>query len=179
MDPSQNYPNFPFNYNQPQNTQPQPQYPNMQRPENTQNSQMQPNFGMNPNMQMPYMMQPKFGMPFPYNPFGYHPVPGSNFVPSQMNAPNTESGELGTPFSSGSTDIPEFSTQISLDNVAGDTPQSFLPPTQQSTKRSSYETWTTEDNIILLTGYFHVSNDSELGNNQKGETFWGNHNGES
>ncbi|XP_020262216.1 uncharacterized protein LOC109838163 [Asparagus officinalis] len=62
---------------------------------------------------------------------------------------------------------------MSLGNVGGDTPHSFLPPTQQSAKRSSYETWTTEDNILLLTGYFHVSNDSELGNNQKGETFWG------
>ncbi|XP_020270559.1 glutathione S-transferase T2-like [Asparagus officinalis] len=62
---------------------------------------------------------------------------------------------------------------MSLGNVGGDTPHSFLPPTQQSAKRSSYETWTTEDNILLLTGYFHVSNDSELGNNQNGETFWG------
>ncbi|XP_020253868.1 glutathione S-transferase T2-like [Asparagus officinalis] len=129
---------------------------------------------MQPNFQMPYMMQPNFGMQYPYLPYGYPLVPGSSYVPSHMNCPNTESSEPATPrFSSESTDISEFFTQMSLGNVDGDTPHSFLPPTQQSAKRSSYETWTTEDNILLLTGYFHVSNDSELGNNQKGETFWG------
>ncbi|XP_020249263.1 glutathione S-transferase T2-like [Asparagus officinalis] len=152
---------------------------------------------MQPNFQMPYMMQPNFGMQYPYLPYGYPPVPGSSYVHSHMNCPNTESSDPATPrFSSGSTDIPEFFTQMSLGNIGGDTPHSFLPPTQQSAKRSSYDiggdtphsflpptqqsakrssydSWTTEDNILLLTGYFHVSNDSELGNNQKGETFWG------
>ncbi|XP_020245238.1 glutathione S-transferase T3-like [Asparagus officinalis] len=140
----------------------------MQAPENTQNAGMQPNF------QMPYMMPPNFGMQYPYLPYGYHPAAGSSYVPSHMNFPTTESIEPPTPrFSSGSTEIPDFSTQISLGNVGGDTPHSFLPPTQQPTKRSSYDSWSTEDNIILLTAYFHASNDSELGNNQKSETFWG------
>ncbi|XP_020259120.1 uncharacterized protein LOC109835565 [Asparagus officinalis] len=129
---------------------------------------------MQPNFQMPYMMQPNFGMQYPYLPYGYQPSPGNSYVPSHMNVPNPESSQPTTPrFSSGSTDIPDFSTQVSLGNVGGDTPHSFLPPTQQSVKKTTYDTWSTEDNILLLTGYFHVSNDSELGNNKKGDTFWG------
>ncbi|XP_020243334.1 glutathione S-transferase T2-like [Asparagus officinalis] len=120
------------------------------------------------------MTSSNFGMQYPYLPYSYHPAAGSSYVPSHMNFPTTESIEPPTPrFSSGSTEIPDFSTQISLGNVGGDIPHSFLPPTQQPTKRSSYDSWSTEDNIILLTAYFHASNDSELGNNQKGEIFWG------
>ncbi|XP_020257189.1 uncharacterized protein LOC109833785 [Asparagus officinalis] len=134
---------------------------------------------MQANFQMPYMMPQNMGMQYPYNApymaYGYQPFPGNSYAPSTMNFPTAgpPTEPLTPRFSSGSTDIPEFSTQISLENVDGDTPHSFLAPTQQSTKRSSYDSWSTEDNKVLLTGYFHFSNDSELGNNQKGETFWG------
>jgi hypothetical protein len=128
MDPSKNYPNFSYNFpNQPQNIN--PQNPNMQAPENTQSGGMQPNF------QPPYMMPPNFGMQYPYLPYGYHPASGSSYVPPHMNFPTTGSIDPTTPrFSSGSTEIPEFSTQISLGNVGGDTPDSFLPPTHQPKK---------------------------------------------
>ncbi|XP_020243460.1 uncharacterized protein LOC109838733 [Asparagus officinalis] len=135
--------------------------------------------GLHPNFPMPYMMPQNFGMQYPYNhpymPYGYPPVTGNSYVPGHMNDPSTDPTiDPNTPrFSSGSTDIPEFSTQISLETAGGDTPHSFLPPTQQSAKRTSYDTWSTEENKILLTAYFHVSNDSELGINQKGDTFWG------
>ncbi|KAL3622838.1 hypothetical protein CASFOL_033446 [Castilleja foliolosa] len=169
MDPSKNYPNLSYNFpNQPQNIN--PANPNMQAPENTQSGGMQPNF------QNPYMMPPNFQMQYinPYLPYGYHPSLGSNYATPLTNFPTTVSIEPPTPrFSSGSTEIPEFSTQISLVDIGEDTADTFLPPTHQPKKKSNYGSWRTEDNILLLTAYFQASNDSELGNNQKGETFWG------
>ncbi|KAL3652629.1 hypothetical protein CASFOL_002310 [Castilleja foliolosa] len=193
MDPSKNYPTHSYNFpNQPQNFN--PENPNMQAPENTQSG------GMQPNIQNPYMMHPNFQMQYinPYLPYGYHPSQGSNYAPPQgsnyappqgsnyapplgsnyapplTNFPTPVSIEPPTlHFSSGSTEIPEFSTQISLGDIGEDTPDTFLHPTHQPKKKSNYASWSTEDNILLLTAYFQASNDSELGNNQKGETFWG------
>lgn len=169
MDPSQNF-NFPRNYNfqnHPQNSNTQSQNPNTQRPENTVSA------GMNSQFQMPFMMPQNFGMQYPYN----HPYMsyGYPYAPPHMNYPNTEPpSELNTPqFSSGSTDMPLFSTQISLGEVGGDTPNNFVAPTQQLPKKSNYMPWSTEDNKILLTAYFHYSTDSEVGINQKSDTFWG------
>ncbi|XP_020258970.1 glutathione S-transferase T3-like [Asparagus officinalis] len=149
----------------------QPQNPNTQRPEN---HPYMPYGYQNPNM-----MPPIYGMQYPYNhpymPYGYQPVPGNSSLPSHVNFPNIEpTSEPNTPrFSSGSTDIPQFSTQISLGELGGDTPHSFEAPTQQSAKKGNYASWTFEENKLLLTGYFHYSTDSELGSNQKGDTFWG------
>ncbi|KAL3643466.1 hypothetical protein CASFOL_014281 [Castilleja foliolosa] len=143
----------------------------MQAPENTQSGGMQPNF------QNPYMMPPNIQMQYinPYLPYGYHPSQGSNYAPPQgnnyappqgsnyapplTNFPTTVSIEPPTPrFSSGSTEIPKFSTQISLGDIGEDTPDTFLHPTHQPKKKSSYGSWSTEDNILLLTAYFQASN---------------------
>lgn len=175
MDPSRNY-NFHPHYNftnQAQTPNLRPSNPNLPRPENAQNTGMPPNFGAQ------YPMPPNFGMQYPYNhpymPFGFPPIPGNSYVPAPTNYPNTEPlNDTYTPdLSSASHDIPDFSTQISIGVVGGDTPTSFVAETQQSTKRGSYDFWSMEENKVLLTGYFHYSNDGELGTNQKGDTFWG------
>ncbi|KAL3637084.1 hypothetical protein CASFOL_019383 [Castilleja foliolosa] len=130
------------------------------------------------------MMHPNFQMQYinPYLPYGYHPSQGSNYAPPQGSNYAPPLTNFHTPvsiepptlhFSSGSTEIPEFSSQIRLGDICEDTPETFLHPTHQQKKKSSYASWSTEDNILLLTAYFQASNDSELGNNQKGETFWG------
>ncbi|GAA0162291.1 hypothetical protein LIER_39386 [Lithospermum erythrorhizon] len=90
-------------------------------------------------------------------PYGYQPAPGNNYVSSpNMNHLNTDPNNYqNTPhFSSGSTDIPEFSSQVSLRNADGDTPHSFVPETQELGKRTQYASWSTEENKVLLTGYF-------------------------
>ncbi|XP_047339723.1 uncharacterized protein LOC124943221 [Impatiens glandulifera] len=173
MDPSQNYNFFP-NYfpNQAQNPNIQPSNQNIERPEDPMNT------GIHPNIPQQYMMPPNFGMQYPYNhhymPYGYPPISGNNFHVAHTNYPNSEQpNNLNTQrFCSGSTDIPEFSTQISPGDVDWNTQTTFLAPTQQSI-RKSYDPLSTEDNKALLNGYFHFSNDSELGRNQKGDTFWG------
>ncbi|XP_020266243.1 uncharacterized protein LOC109841707 [Asparagus officinalis] len=124
---------------------------------------------------MPYMMPSNFGMQYPYN-FPYmqygQQTGGSNYGGfSNINNQNTE--QVTPHFSSGSTDVPEFSTQISLGSAGDDTPHSFLPQTQKNTSKSSYSVWSVEQNKLLLTSYFHFSNDSELGSGQKGDTLWG------
>ncbi|XP_047337212.1 uncharacterized protein LOC124940717 [Impatiens glandulifera] len=132
------------------------------------------NTGIHPNFPQQYMMPPNFGMQYlynhPYMSYGYPPISVNNFHVAHTNYPNSEQpNDLNTlRFSSGSTNIP---TQISLGDVDGNTLTTFFSPTQQST-RKSYNPWSTEDNKALLNGYFYFSNDSELGRNQKGDTFW-------
>ncbi|KAG7588621.1 hypothetical protein ISN44_As07g009480 [Arabidopsis suecica] len=92
---------------------------------------------------MPYMMPPNFGMQYPYNhrymPYGYPPVPGNTNVSPNMNYPNSQPINEPTGFSSGSTDTPQFCTQMSFENAGGDTP--ILQPTQQSAKKKASDTF--------------------------------------
>ncbi|KAK2444645.1 hypothetical protein QL285_015656 [Trifolium repens] len=50
------------------------------------------------------------------------------------------------------------------------------PSSEESTPKSRKNpqpAWNTEQNLVLISGWIKFGSDSIVGNNQKGETFWG------
>ncbi|XP_010436666.1 PREDICTED: glutathione S-transferase T3-like [Camelina sativa] len=72
---------------------------------------------------------------------------------------------------SGATEFPEFSMQMGLGGTS-DVNQS-TPSIDHSTSgpRKSSK-WTTEQNLVLLSGWIKYGTDSIVGRNQKSESFW-------
>ncbi|XP_045831174.1 sporozoite surface protein 2-like [Trifolium pratense] len=157
MDPnnSSNYPNNSQNPNNYQNSN------NYQNPNNYQNSnqffnqhpQNIPNFGLTPNFNQSSFVpnfHPYYGSmlrnPSQTPPFnGYMPMVNENFP------------------SGGTTNFPEFSTQITIANEDS-TPKS---------KKNQQPSWNTEQNLVLISGWIKFETSSVVGRNQKGETYWG------
>ncbi|GAA0156390.1 hypothetical protein LIER_13902 [Lithospermum erythrorhizon] len=70
-----------------------------------------------------------------------------------------------------STEIPEFSTQMTLGGMScanAETPQN-----DEETRRTRKKNikWTTEQNLVLHSGWIKFGTDSVIGRNQKGDTF--------
>ena len=167
MDPNnnhfntQNYSNYPFNYESPNNYQNPNQFFN-QRPQNI--PQNIHNFGLTPNFNQsssapnfhPYygsMMRYPSQTP-PFN--GYMPMGNENFP------------------SVGTSQFPEFSTQITpggmtVSNEVTPSPEDSTP----RSKKSKEPAWNTEQNLVLISAWIKYGTDSVVGRNQRGETYWG------
>ncbi|EOA22184.1 hypothetical protein CARUB_v10002755mg, partial [Capsella rubella] len=72
----------------------------------------------------------------------------------------------------GVTEFPEFSTQMALGDMSG--VQEVTPNAEDSTpSRRKCSKWTTEQNLVLVSGWVKYGTDSVVGKNQKGEAYWG------
>ncbi|XP_010496705.1 PREDICTED: glutathione S-transferase T3-like [Camelina sativa] len=159
MDPNnnpsntQNSSNYPFNYPNPNNYPYQNQYSN--QPPNM------PNYGLRPGFFMPSAVP------------NYHPYYGSG-MSYQSQPPPYSATPAGNEIVSGSgaTEFPEFSTQMALGDTSG--VNEAIPSVDHSTSgpRKSPK-WTTEQNLVLLSGWIKYGTDSIVGRNQKSESFWG------
>ncbi|CAJ2644338.1 unnamed protein product [Trifolium pratense] len=84
--------------------------------------------------------------------------------PSQTPPFNGYMPMVNEKFSSGgTTNFPEFSTQITIANEDS-TPKS---------KKNQQPSWNTEQNLVLISGWIKFGTSSVVGRNHKGETYWG------
>jgi len=154
---TQNSSNYPFSYQNPINYQNLNQFSN-QRPQKI------PNFGFAPNFNQPSSV-PNFN---PYN--------GSmTGYPSQTPMFNAymSMGNENVP-SVGAPEFLEFSTQITLGGITG--ANEVTPNPEDSTpnrKKNQQPTWTTEQNLVLISGWIKYGTTSVVRRNQKDNTYWG------
>ena len=163
MDPNnnpfntQNTTNYPFNYPNPNNYQFQNQSSNQQRPQNV------PNYGFAPNLNMPSAVpnfHPHYGYMMPYPSQG---TPPNIYMPmGNENVPNVGTGAF-----------PEFSTQMTLGGMTGDTEVTATAEEDVPNVRKKSARWTTEQNLVLLSGWIKYGTNSVVGRNQKSEQYWG------
>ncbi|KAK2392352.1 hypothetical protein QL285_065722 [Trifolium repens] len=76
--------------------------------------------------------------------------------------------------SSGAPEFPGFSTQMTIGGTTSG--NEVTPSSEESTpksRRNPLPGWNTEQNLVLISGWIKFGSDSIVGNNQKGETFWG------
>jgi hypothetical protein len=76
--------------------------------------------------------------------------------------------------SSGAPEFPGFSTQMTIGGMTS--ANEVTPSSEESTpksRRNPQPAWNTEQNLVLISGWIKFGSDSIVGNNQKGETFWG------
>ncbi|KAL6570760.1 hypothetical protein OROGR_000310 [Orobanche gracilis] len=148
-------PNQVSNHQNPNNYQDPNQFPNL-RPQNIQNFGMPPNF--NHSSSVP-PFHPYYGamMRYPSPPFtGYTPNPNENF--HRVSPP----------------EFPGFSTQINLGGTSAANEDS--PTEEDSTSMSKKTTslaWSTQEDIVLISGVIKFGTDAVVGRNQKGEAYWG------
>ncbi|KAL9308180.1 putative glutathione transferase [Arabidopsis thaliana] len=72
----------------------------------------------------------------------------------------------------GATDFSEFSTQMALGGISNI--HEAIPDAEDSTPaRRRSPKWTTDQNLVLLSGWIKFGIDNIIGKNQKGETYWG------
>lgn len=151
MDPNnnpfntQNSTNYPFNYPNPNNYRFPNQSSNQQGPQNI------PNYGFPPNFIMP-SSNPN------YHPYYGGMMPYSSQVPLVPNV--------------GLDEFPEFSTQMALGGMSGG--HEATPNAEDSTHaRRKSPRWTTEQNLVLISGWIKYGTDSVVGRNQKSDSYWG------
>jgi hypothetical protein len=148
-------PNQISNYQNPNNYQDPNQFPN-QRPQNIQNFGMPPNFNHSssvPNFHPYYGAMMRFPSP-PFN--GYMPNPNENFP--RVVAP----------------EFPGFSTQISIGGMSA--ANEVVPSEEDSTpksKKTMSPPWSTDEDLVLISGWIRFGTDAVVGRNQKGEAYWG------
>ncbi|CAH8278669.1 unnamed protein product [Arabidopsis lyrata] len=150
---SQNSSNYPFNYPNPNNYQ----FPN----QSSNHPQHIPNYGYPPNFFMPSAVP------------NYRPYHGSMMSYSSQ-APSYSSAPMGneTNTSVGTTEFPEFSTQMALGGMSG--VHEAIPNEEDSTPaRPRSFKWTTEQIMVLLNGWIKYGTYSVFGRNQKGDSYWG------
>jgi hypothetical protein len=159
---SQNYSNFPFNYENP-NNHPNPNLFFNQRPQNIPQNVPQnvPNFGFTPNFNQSSSVPNFHGyygsmMRYPSQtpPFhGYMPMENENFP------------------SGSASQYPEFSTQITPGGmaVADEGTEDSTP----KSKKSKEPAWNTQQNLVLISAWIKYGTSSVVGRNQRGETYWG------
>ncbi|XP_058762812.1 glutathione S-transferase T3-like [Vicia villosa] len=155
MDPNnnpfntQNSTNYPFNYIF------QNQSSNKQGPQNIPNYGFPPNFIMsssNPSY------RPYYGM-MPYS---------SQTPPDYSSTPmrNENISNVGV------DEFPEFSTQMDIGAMRGG--QGATPNADDSTPiRRKSPKWTTDQNLVLISGWIKYGTDSVVGRNQKSDSYWG------
>ncbi|CAE5980660.1 unnamed protein product [Arabidopsis arenosa] len=103
----------------------------------------------------------------------YHPYHGSMMSYSSQ-APSYSSAPMGneTNTSVGATEFPEFSTQMALGGMSN--VHETIPNEEDSTPaRPRSSKWTTEQNLVLLSGWIKYGTDSVVDRNQKGDSYWG------
>ena len=72
----------------------------------------------------------------------------------------------------GASEFPEFSTQMSLGGTGG--VNEATPHAEDSTRtRRKSPKWSTEQNLVLLSGWIKYGTDSIVGRNKKSESYWG------
>ena len=151
----QNLSNFPFNYPNLGNYQFQNQSSNT--PQNI------PNFGFAPNFFMPSSVP------------NFPPYYGS-MMPYLTPRPPISSTSMGNQFvpNIGTTEFPEFFTQIGLGDTSGVNEGTQKENEEDSTHahRKSPK-WTTGQNLVLISGWIKYGTDSVVGRNKKSEAFWG------
>ncbi|KAL9670209.1 hypothetical protein QQ045_007760 [Rhodiola kirilowii] len=150
MDPNnnpfntQNSSNYPFNYQNPNNYQFQNQSSNQQRPQNM------PNYGFAPNFNMPSSI-PNFH-PF-YGSMMQYPSQGPSYNPympmGNETVPNV-----------GATEFPEFSTQMAIGDMTS--ANEVTPNVEEDVPnaRKKSPRWTTEQNLVLLSGWIKYGTNS-------------------
>ncbi|XP_020272553.1 uncharacterized protein LOC109847733 [Asparagus officinalis] len=162
MDPNnnpfntQNSTNYPFNYPNPNNYQFQNQSSNQQCPQNM------PNYGFAPNFIMLSSVpnyRPYYGSMMPYS---SQAPPYYSFTP--MGNENVQNV--------GANEFTEFSTQMVLGGMSGGHEATPNPEDSTPARRKSLR-WTTEQNLVLLSGWIKYGTDSVVGRNQKSESYWG------
>ncbi|KAK2434856.1 hypothetical protein QL285_019968 [Trifolium repens] len=76
--------------------------------------------------------------------------------------------------SGGAPEFSGFSTQMTIGGMTAaneDTPNS--EESTPKSRKTQQPAWNTEQNLVLISGWIKFGSDSIVGNNQKGETFWG------
>ncbi|XP_058725999.1 glutathione S-transferase T3-like [Vicia villosa] len=161
MDPNnnpfntQNSTNYPFNYPNSNNYIFQNQSSNKQGPQNIPNYGFPPNFiisSSNPSY------RPYYGM-MPYS---------SQTPPDYSSTPmrNENISNVGV------DEFPEFSTQMDIGAMRGG--QGATPNADDSTPiRRKSPKWTTDQNLVLISGWIKYGTDSVVGRNQKSDSYWG------
>ncbi|KAL9681070.1 hypothetical protein QQ045_012851 [Rhodiola kirilowii] len=152
MDPNNN----PFNYQNPYNYPFQNQSSGQQHPHNP------PNYGFAPNFTMPSSTpncSPYYGSMMTYSSQAPH------FCSS------TPLGNVPVP-NVGAVEFPDFSTQIS---VGGISDANEATPNMEDTTHARRKSpkWTTEQNLVLLSGWIKYGTDSVVGRNKKSDSYWG------
>ncbi|KAG7578907.1 Reverse transcriptase domain [Arabidopsis thaliana x Arabidopsis arenosa] len=71
----------------------------------------------------------------------------------------------------GATEFPEFSTQMTLGGMSG-VHEAILNEEDSTPTRPRSSKWTTEQNLVLLSGWIKYGTDSIVGRNQKGDLYW-------
>ena len=119
-----------------------------------------PNFGFAPNFFMPSFVPnypPYYGSIMPYLP----PRPPISSTMGNEFVSNT-----------GTTDFPEFSTQIALGDTSGINEGTQKENKEDSTHaRRKSPKWATSQNLVLISGWIKYGTDSVVGRNQKNEAF--------
>ena len=149
---TQNSSNFPFKFQNPNNYQFQNQTSN--QPQNI------PNYGFPPNFFMPSSI------------LNYPPNYGSMMQYFSQTPPlsSTPTGDANVPRE---TEFPEFSTQISLGGMSG--ASELIPdanPDESAQARRRNPKWTTDQNLVLLSGWIKYGTDIIVGRNQKSKVYW-------
>ncbi|XP_048619623.1 uncharacterized protein LOC106426491 [Brassica napus] len=153
---TQNSSNYPFNY------------PNFPNPNNYPFQNQLPNQSQNiPN----YSFPPSFFMPSAvpnYHPYYGSPMSYSSQPPAYSSTPTDNEIAQNV----GATEFPEFSTQVTLGGVSEANEATPRADTSTPATRKSVK-WTTEQNLVLLSGWIKHGTDSVVGRNQRSESFWG------
>ncbi|CAE5975713.1 unnamed protein product [Arabidopsis arenosa] len=71
----------------------------------------------------------------------------------------------------GATEFPEFSTQMALGGMSG-VHEAIRNEEDSTPTRPRSSKWTTEQNLVLLSGWIKYGTDSIVGRNQKGDSYW-------
>ena len=104
----------------------------------------------------------------------YRPYYGSMMAYSSQAPPNYSSTPMGNENvpNVGLDEFPDFSTQTALGGMNGD--HGATPNTEDSTHvRRKSPKWTTEQNLVLISGWIKYGTDSVVGRNQKSDSYWG------
>ena len=152
---AQNSSNFSFNYPNPNN------YHFQNQPSNTPQNIL--NYGFAPNFFMPSSVQ------------NYPPYYGS-VMPNLSQRPPISSASMGNDVvpNIGTTEFPEFSTQIGLGVTSAVNEGTRKENEEDSTHaRRKSPKWTTDQNLVLISGWIKYGTDSVVGRNQKSEAYWG------
>ncbi|CAI8591430.1 unnamed protein product [Vicia faba] len=104
----------------------------------------------------------------------YRPYYGSMMSYSSQAPPyysSTPMGNENVP-NIGLDEFPDFSTQTTLGGMSGG--YGATPNAKDSTYvRRKSPKWTTDQNLVLISGWIKYGTDSVVGNNQKSDSYWG------
>uniref|UniRef100_A0A0D3A5K6 Myb-like domain-containing protein n=1 Tax=Brassica oleracea var. oleracea TaxID=109376 RepID=A0A0D3A5K6_BRAOL len=105
----------------------------------------------------------------------YPPYYGS-VMPNLSQRPPISSASMGNDVvpNIGTTEFPEFSTQIGLGVTSAVNEGTRKENEEDSTHaRRKSPKWTTDQNLVLISGWIKYGTDSVVGRNQKSEAYWG------